>query len=106
MSAGEAQLLAFTRLLLRDPGLVILDEAASRLDPITEARLERAIDRLLAGRTAIVIAHRLHTVSRADDILILEEGRVVEFGPRRQLAEDPASRFHRLLQTGLEEALA
>ena len=106
MSAGEAQLLAFTRLLLRDPGLVILDEAASRLDPITEARLERAIDRLLAGRTAIVIAHRLHTVSRADDILILEEGRVVEFGPRRQLADDPASRFHSLLQTGLEEALA
>ena len=106
MSAGEAQLLAFTRLLLRDPGLVILDEAASRLDPITEARLERAIDRLLAGRTAIVIAHRLHTVGRADDILILEEGRVVEFGPRQQLAEDPASRFHSLLQTGLEEALA
>ena len=106
MSAGEAQLLAFTRLLLRDPGLVILDEAASRLDPITEARLERAIDRLLAGRTAIVIAHRLHTVSRADDILILEEGRVVEFGPRRQLAEDPASRLYSLLQTGLEEALA
>ncbi len=106
MSAGEAQLLAFTRLLLRDPGLVILDEAASRLDPVTEARLERAIDRLLAGRTAIVIAHRLRTVARADDILILEEGRVVEFGPRLQLAADPASRFHRLLQTGLEEALA
>jgi ATP-binding cassette, subfamily B, bacterial len=106
MSAGEAQLLAFTRLLLRDPGLVILDEAASRLDPITEARLERAIDRLLAGRTAIVIAHRLHTVGRADDILILEEGRVVEFGPRQTLADDLASRFHHLLQTGLEEALA
>ena len=106
MSAGEAQLLVFTRLLLRDPGLVILDEAASRLDPITEARLERAIDRLLAGRTAIVIAHRLRTVSRADDILILEEGRVVEFGPRQLLADDPTSRFHHLLQTGLEEALA
>ena len=106
MSAGEAQLLAFTRLLLRDPGLVILDEAASRLDPITEARLERAIGRLLAGRTAIIIAHRLHTVSRADDILILEEGRVAEFGQRRQLADAPESRFHGLLQTGLEEALA
>jgi ABC-type multidrug transport system fused ATPase/permease subunit len=105
ISAGEAQLLAFTRLLLRDPGLVILDEAASRLDPITEARLERAIDRLLAGRTAIVIAHRLRTVDRADDILILEEGRVVEFGPRQQLADDPSSRFYRLLQTGIEEAL-
>jgi ABC-type multidrug transport system fused ATPase/permease subunit len=106
MSAGEAQLLALTRLLLRQPRLVILDEAASRLDPVTEARLEQAIDRLLADRTAIVIAHRLHTVGRADDILILEEGRAVEFGPRQQLADDPTSRFHSLLQTGLEEALA
>ena len=95
MSAGEAQLLAFTRLLLRDPGLVILDEAASRLDPITEARLEQAIDRLLAGRTAIVIAHRLHTVSRADDILILEEGRVVEFGPRADVGRRPGVPFPR-----------
>jgi ABC-type multidrug transport system fused ATPase/permease subunit len=106
MSAGEAQLLAFTRVLLKDPGLIILDEAASRLDPVTEARLERAVDRLLAGRTGIIIAHRLHTVQRADDILILEEGRVVEYGPRAQLAADPTSRFYHLLQTGLEEALA
>jgi ATP-binding cassette subfamily B protein len=105
MSAGEAQLLAFTRVLLKDPGLIILDEAASRLDPVTEARLERAVDRLLGGRTGIIIAHRLHTVQRADDILILEEGRVVEYGPRAQLAADPTSRFYRLLQTGLEEAL-
>ncbi len=105
MSAGEAQLLAFTRVLLKEPGLIILDEAASRLDPVTEARLERAVDRLLAGRTGIIIAHRLHTVQRADDILILEEGRVVEYGPRAQLAADPTSRFARLLQTGLEEAL-
>jgi ABC-type multidrug transport system fused ATPase/permease subunit len=106
MSAGEAQLLAFTRVLLKDPGLIILDEAASRLDPVTEARLERAVDRLLAGRTGINIAHRLHTVQRADDIQILEEGRVVEYGPRAQLAADPTSRFYHLLQTGLEEALA
>ncbi len=106
MSAGEAQLLAFTRVLLKDPGLIILDEAASRLDPVTEARLERAVDRLLEGRTGIIIAHRLHTVQRADDILILEEGRVVEYGPQAQLAADPTSRFYHLLQTGLEEALA
>src|SRR5205085_2776584 len=71
MSAGEAQLLAFTRLLLKDPGLIILDEAASRLDPITEQRLERAITALLQSdggrqRTAIIIAHRLRTVQRAD----------------------------------------
>ena len=110
MSAGEAQLLAFARILLRDPGLVVLDEAASRLDPITERRLERAIDRLLgnnaARRTALVIAHRLHTVERADDIVILERGRVVEFGPREALAADPNSRFSTLLRTGMEEALA
>ncbi|HUS15303.1 MAG TPA: ABC transporter ATP-binding protein [Chloroflexia bacterium] len=106
MSAGEAQLLAFTRVFLRDPGLVILDEAASRLDPVTEHRLEQAIDRLLTGRTAIIIAHRLRTVGRADDILILDGGRVVEYGPRATLAADPAARFYALLQTGLEEALA
>ena len=71
----------------------------------TEGLLERAIDRLLAGRTGIVIAHRLRTVQRADDILILEGGRVVEHGPRAALAADPGSRFYRLLQTGLEEVL-
>jgi ATP-binding cassette subfamily B protein len=109
MSAGEAQLLAFARILLRNPGVVVLDEAASRLDPVTERRLERAIDRLLEGnnvrRTAIVIAHRLHTVQRADDILILEGGRVVEFGPREALLANPGSRFSQLLRTGLDEAL-
>ena len=106
LSAGEGQLLAFTRVFLRDPRLVVLDEASSRLDPGTEQLLEQAIDRLLAGRTGIIIAHRLRTVQRADDILILEDGRVVEFGPRAALAADPASRFYRLLQTGLEEVLA
>jgi len=106
LSAGEAQLLAFTRVFLRDPHLVVLDEASSRLDPSTEQLLERAIDRLLAGRTAIVIAHRLRTVQRADDILILERGGVVEHGSRTALAADPGSRFYQLLQTGLEEVLA
>ncbi len=106
LSAGEAQLLAFARVFLRDPRLVVLDEASSRLDPSTEHLLERAIDRLLAGRTGIIIAHRLRTVGRADDILILDNGRVVEHGPRVALAADPGSRFYRLLQTGLEEVLA
>jgi len=105
LSAGEGQLLAFTRVFLRDPGLVILDEASSRLDPATEQRIERAIDRLLRGRTAIVIAHRLGTVHRADDILILEGGRVSEYGAREELVRDPASNFSQLLQTGLEEVL-
>jgi ABC-type multidrug transport system fused ATPase/permease subunit len=105
LSAGEAQLLAFTRVFLRDPGLVILDEASSRLDPATEQRLERAIDKLLRNRTAIIIAHRLGTVRRADEIMILESGRVSEYGDRRQLAVDENSRFYQLLQTGLEEVL-
>ena len=106
LSAGEAQLLAFTRVFLRNPGLVILDEASSRLDPATEQRLERAIDRLLENRTAIIIAHRLGTVQRADEIMILESGTVSEHGDRQGLAADPNSRFYHLLQTGLEEVLA
>ena len=93
-------------MFLRDPSLVILDEASSRLDPATETRMERAVDRLFAGRTGLIIAHRLKTVLRADDILILEEGRVVEYGPRLALASDPNSRFSHLLQTRLEEVLA
>jgi ATP-binding cassette, subfamily B, bacterial len=106
LSAGEAQLLAFARVFLRDPGLVILDEASSRLDPATERLLERAIDRLLAGRTAIIIAHRLGTVQRADMVMILDRGQVAEYGPRERLARDDSSRFAQLLQTGLEEVLA
>jgi ATP-binding cassette subfamily B protein len=106
LSAGEAQLLAFARVFLRDPGLVILDEASSRLDPATERHIERAIDALLADRTGIVIAHRLATVQRCDRILILEEGRIVEEGPRVALAQDSTSRFSELLRTGLEQVLA
>jgi ATP-binding cassette subfamily B protein len=106
LSAGEAQLLALTRVFLRDPGLVILDEASSRLDPATEQRIERAIDRLLHDRTAIVIAHRLATLHRADEIMILDQGVVCEYGPREWLAGDPTSRFHQLLRAGLEEVLA
>ncbi len=106
LSAGEAQLLAFTRVFLKNPGLVILDEASSRLDPATEQKLEHAIDKLLKNRTAIIIAHRLDTVQRADDILILERGNVLEYGNRKELAENPNSCFVQLLQTGIEEVLA
>ncbi len=98
LSAGEAQLLAFVRVFLRDPGLIILDEASSRLDPATEARVEHAVDRLLTGRTGIIIAHRLATVRRADTILILDEGRVVEQALREALAADASSRFAALLR--------
>jgi ABC-type multidrug transport system fused ATPase/permease subunit len=106
LSAGQAQLLNFARVALRDPGLVILDEATSRLDLATEALIDRATLRLLQGRTAIIIAHRLHTVQKADKILILDDGAIQEFGPRQDLLANPASRFSALLKTGLEEMLA
>jgi ATP-binding cassette subfamily B protein len=108
LSAGEAQLLAFVRVFLKDPGLVVLDEASARLDPATEHRVERAIDRLLQGRTAVVIAHRLTTIERADEVLLLDEGRVAEHGSRAALAADPESRLAALLRagSGLAGALA
>lgn len=97
LSAGEAQLLAFARVFLADPGLVVLDEASSRLDPLTEARITAATDRLLAGRTVVVIAHRLATLERADEILVLDHGRVVEHGSRAVLASAPGSQYGRML---------
>jgi ABC-type multidrug transport system fused ATPase/permease subunit len=105
LSAGQAQLLAFTRVFLKNPGLVILDEASSRLDPITEKLIEKAIDKLLIGRTGVIIAHRLTTVERANQILILENGRVSEYGQREELAKNPHSRFAQLLQAGLSDLL-
>jgi ATP-binding cassette subfamily B protein len=100
LSAGEAQLVAFTRVLLRDPGLVILDEASSRLDPATERLIERAVDHLMRGRTAVVIAHRLTTVRNVDRIMVLEDGQVIEDGQRAELEADAGSRFARLLRAG------
>ena len=96
LSAGEAQLLAFARALLREPGLGVLDEASSRLDPTTERRLTAVTERLLQGRTAVVIAHRLSTLDRVDQIAVVDEGRIVEHGDRRRLAADPTSRYARL----------
>lgn len=97
VSAGEAQLLAFARVFLHDPGLVVLDEASSRLDPATEQRIEAAVDRLLADRTGILIAHRLSSLAKVDQIAVIDGGRVVEYGSRDELAADPHSRFGRLL---------
>jgi ABC-type multidrug transport system fused ATPase/permease subunit len=98
LSAGESQLLALTRAFLRRPALVILDEASARLDPVTERRLSQAIQGLLKGRTAIIIAHRLHTLEQVDKILVLERGSIVEFGDYRNLREDASSHFAQLLQ--------
>jgi ATP-binding cassette subfamily B protein len=105
LSAGQAQLLNFARVALRNPGLVILDEATSRLDAATEAWIDRATERLLRDRTGIVIAHRLHTVQKADRIMILESGSIVEYAEREKLVKDPRSQFSLLLRTGLEQVL-
>jgi ATP-binding cassette subfamily B protein len=97
LSAGQSQLLAFARVLLSDPGLVILDEATSRLDPDTERRLSLAADRALTGRTVVIIAHRLATLDTVDEVLVLERGSVLEHGRRDDLVADPGSHFARLL---------
>ena len=105
LSAGQAQLLAFARVFLANPDLVILDEASSRLDPATEQLIEHALDMLLENRTGIIIAHRLNTVQRADEVLILDDGYIREMGTRAILAEDTTSYFHHLLKTGMAEVL-
>ena len=100
LSAGEAQRLAVARAFLRDPAIVVLDEAAARLDPATERDVEHALKALLAGRTGVVIAHRLRSVEKVDDVLILERGGMAEYGPRQALLDDPASRLNELLALG------
>ena len=100
LSAGEGQLIALTRLFLRSPDFVLLDEASSRIDPTTEERVTRAIDRLLRGRTALVIAHRLSTVERLDEILVLDAGKIAERGATADLRNDPNSRYAQLLAVG------
>lgn len=103
LSAGQAQVLACARIFLRDPDLVILDEASSRLDPVTERLVHTALGRLLEGRTGIIVAHRLETIAYADDILVLEDGRVSEHGSRLALTADPGSHFAGLLRHSTKE---
>lgn len=104
LSGGEAQLIALSRLFLRSPDFVLLDEASSRIDPATEERVTHAIDRLLEGRTAVVIAHRLSTVERLDEILVLDAGAVVEHDDAAVLRLDPQSRYSQLLAVGANTA--
>lgn len=106
LSAGEAQLFALTRVFLTQPSLVILDEPSSRLDAATEAMLQTAVDQLMTHCTGVVIAHRLSTLEQVDHIMVLGDGRILEFGEREKLAKDPASHYAQLLITGREEDLA
>lgn len=102
LSAGQAQLLALARVWLRDPDVVVLDEATSRVDPDTEHRLQDAIARLLEGRTALVIAHRLSTLRSVDRIVVVDDGEILEEGDRALLEADEGSEFRRLLELALE----
>ncbi len=103
LSAGQAQLIALVRVFLADPSIVVLDEASSLLDPSTERMLDGALKRLMKGRTVIVIAHHLRTLDNADDILVLEDGAIVEHQPRAVLTADPRSRFNAMRRAGSME---
>jgi ABC-type multidrug transport system fused ATPase/permease subunit len=104
LSAGERQLISIARALLADPRILILDEATSNIDRPTEIVIEKAFDRLLAGRTSIIIAHRLATVRRADEILVLEHGRIVQRGSERELMGQDGP-FRRLAHQLVEDSL-
>lgn len=97
LSAGERQLVALGRAALSDPDVLILDEATSSVDALTEVRLSRALDRLAAGRTTVAIAHRLSTAARADTVVLMEDGRIVEKGPHSALvaADGKYAELHR-----------
>ncbi len=106
VSAGEAQLIALARVYLKQPQVIILDEASARIDPETEKMLEIALDTVLAGKTTIIIAHRLQTVRRCDYIAILADGQLQEFGGEADLRNTPESRYATLLRSGAVEELA
>jgi ABC-type multidrug transport system fused ATPase/permease subunit len=104
LSAGERQLISIARALLADPRILILDEATSNIDRPTEILIEKAFDTLLSGRTSVIIAHRLATVRRADEILVLEHGRIVQRGAYRELMDEDGP-FRRLAHQLVEDSL-
>ncbi len=91
MSAGERQLVALLRAHLADPDLLVLDEATSAVDPALEMRIGRALERLMSGRTSVTIAHRLSTAENADEVIVVDKGRVVQRGPHRELVTQAGS---------------
>jgi ATP-binding cassette subfamily B protein len=100
LSGGQRQRIAIARAVLKDPRILLLDEATSALDAESEALVQDALERLMVGRTAVVIAHRLSTVAGADRVLVLEEGRVVESGPHTALMERGGT-YRRLVERQL-----
>jgi ABC-type multidrug transport system fused ATPase/permease subunit len=103
LSVGERQLVALVRAYVADPDLLVLDEATSAVDPATEVRLQRTLDAVTRGRTTVAIAHRLSTAQSADEVIVVDAGRVVQRGPHADLIRDPASIYARLYASWLEQ---
>lgn len=102
LSGGERQRLAIARLLLKAPGIVVLDEATAHLDSESESAVQRALDEALEGRTSLVIAHRLSTVRNADLILVVDDGRIVQRGTHNQLLSE-GGLYAQLYRTQFQE---
>jgi ATP-binding cassette, subfamily B, bacterial len=103
LSVGERQLVALVRAYVADPDLLVLDEATSAVDPATEVRLQRALDAVTRGRTTVAIAHRLSTAQAADEVIVVDAGRVVQRGPHSELVQDPDSIYAKLYASWLEQ---
>ncbi|MEV6630610.1 ABC transporter ATP-binding protein [Actinoplanes sp. NPDC051470] len=103
LSVGERQLVALVRAYVADPDLLVLDEATSAVDPATEVRLQRALDAVTRGRTTVAIAHRLSTARAADEVIVVDAGRVVQRGPHAQLLQDTDSIYAKLYASWLEQ---
>ncbi|MEV8514706.1 ABC transporter ATP-binding protein [Dactylosporangium sp. NPDC051484] len=103
LSVGERQLVALARAYVADPDLLVLDEATSAVDPATEVRLQRTLDAVTRGRTTIAIAHRLSTAQAADEVIVVDKGRVVQRGPHNRLVTEPDSIYARLYASWLEQ---
>jgi ATP-binding cassette subfamily B protein len=106
LSVGERQLVALARAYVADPDLLVLDEATSAVDPATEVRLQRTLDAVTRGRTTVAIAHRLSTAQAADEVIVVDRGRVVQRGPHSQLVRDAESVYGRLYASWLEQTRA
>ncbi|ASW57854.1 multidrug ABC transporter ATP-binding protein [Plantactinospora sp. KBS50] len=103
LSVGERQLVALARAYVADPDLLVLDEATSAVDPATEVRLQRTLDAVTRGRTTVAIAHRLSTAQAADEVIVVDRGRVVQRGPHDDLVRDPSSVYGLLYASWLEQ---
>jgi len=102
LSQGQRQLLSFARTLLYNPSILILDEATSSVDSESEQLIQRAIDTLIKGRTSIIIAHRLSTIKKADTIIVMDKGKIIERGTHASLLADKGE-YHKLYKAVEQE---